>query len=384
MSDASRVKLASIVESTFATQVTGSNLQILRIISEALKQDTTMVNSAEIRDDRQVSDVVRTVVAGSGPINFELSYGSWDEQIMAALLASAWSSAATIGPVTDVSFAASGNTISQVAAGLGGLNANQWIKISGATNSANNGYFKLLTVAAGSITVSGGTLTDEAAGASVTIVEGAQIVNGTTLSTFNIERTYSDLSNKLVLYKGFTPDQFNLTIPVDGLITGVLTYMGANEESLSSSGGTGYTAATTTEPMSAVDDVVKVLENQSTFASTAFNFTIANNLRSRLQIGNLGTVSIGTGQIDITGVLQGYFTTETQADKYLNNTATSVAVALQDSAGNGYVMDFPQVRFTDAMRVAGGVSEDVIMDLSWSAYRDSSEDTTVRIARFAA
>ena len=79
ISNINRVQLAYIAETTFGTQKTGSNLQILRITSESFKQNTEIALSNEIRSDRQRADVVRTKVNVSGGMGFELSYASFDD-----------------------------------------------------------------------------------------------------------------------------------------------------------------------------------------------------------------------------------------------------------------------------------------------------------------
>ena len=96
ISDIARIRLAFIEESAFGVQETGSNLQVMRITSESLKQNTDIVASREIRDDRQTAGIARTRVAAGGNIDFELSYASFDDFILAALIASAWSSPQTI------------------------------------------------------------------------------------------------------------------------------------------------------------------------------------------------------------------------------------------------------------------------------------------------
>ena len=136
MSDTNRTQLAYIAESTWGTQVTGSALQLLRITGESLKQESSMSESGEIRSDRQVSDIRRTRIQASGGFNFELSYGTYDDFLAAALQAAAWGTAETVTAST-ISFAASGNTISDSGSGFGSLVANQWVKISGASTAAN-------------------------------------------------------------------------------------------------------------------------------------------------------------------------------------------------------------------------------------------------------
>ena len=91
MSDANRVQLAYVAESTFGEKEEGSDLQILRYNSESLKQDMATTISEEIRSDRQISDVARIGLSASGAIDFELSYGSHDDFLKAALMALSWS-----------------------------------------------------------------------------------------------------------------------------------------------------------------------------------------------------------------------------------------------------------------------------------------------------
>jgi hypothetical protein len=386
MSDADRVGLAYVVESTFGVTPSGPpTLQDLRFTGESLKQETGTVSSTEIRSDRQVVDVIRTNRNAAGDINLELSYGAYDDFLAAALADSAWSSPATVGP--GVTFAAvnSTNSFTDSANGLGSLNVGQWIRVSGFTETANNGYFKILTVTAGEITVSGGTLTDESAGDSVTIVEGAQIVNGTTLNSYAIEKVFNDVANAFAVYNGMTIDTMSLDIQPDQIITGSFGFIGTGETDANATAGDGSnTAATTNDIMNAVDHVNAVLEAAASFQVTQFNMTLSNNLRQRLVVGTLGAISMGAGKIAVTGTLQAYFSDQAAYAKYLNMTATDLAVIFVDAGGNAYVIELPQIKFTDGARVAGSENTDVIMDMAFTAYRDATEDTTIRIVRWPA
>ena len=127
-----------------------------------------------------------------------------------------------------------------------------------------------------------------------------------------------------------------------------------------------------------------VLENMVSYPVTSANFTVANNLRARLQVGTLGAISIGAGKVAVTGQFTAYFNSKTLLDKYLAFTATSLSFVLEDGSANAYVIDFPQVRLTSASRNAAGENQDVMADVGFTAYRDSTEDVTVRITRFAA
>jgi hypothetical protein len=78
-------------------------------------------------------------------------------------MATAWSSAVTIGPLATLSAASADNSFNDSANGLAGLVVNQWIRVSGFTTAANNGYFKIVSVTAAKVVVKGGTLVVETA-----------------------------------------------------------------------------------------------------------------------------------------------------------------------------------------------------------------------------
>ena len=384
VSDTNRVQLAYVEETSFGQQVTGSNLQTLRHTGETLKQETGIQVSQEIRSDRQIADVARTSIHASGQINYEMSYGAYDDLLAAALLAADWSTPETVGPITTIAAVASGNTFTDSGNGFAALDVGQWIRVSGFTKPANNGFFKLMSVAAGEIVVSGGTLEDESAGPTVTITQGGQIVNGTTKTSFNIERTFSDLSGERSLFTGMMVDTLALNAALNAMITGSMGFIGSREESLAASGGTGYDAAATGEVMNGVDDIAGLLENEVSVNAQSLGLNLANNLRAREKLGHLGAFDMGTGTVNVTGTLEAYFESATMFDKYLDYTATSLSLVLLDGAGNAYVIELPNVRFTDGSRQAGAQNQDVLANLSFQAFRHATEDVTIRIARFPA
>lgn len=384
MSDANRVQLAFVEESTFGTKKTGSALQILRFNSESLKQDMNSAVSEEIRSDRQISNVARIGVSASGGMDFELSYGSHDTFLKAALFSSGWSTEVRMERLT-FSVDSADNSINDSGNGFvtAGYLADQWILTAGFVNTANNGFHKIVSVAAGKIIVEGGTLVAESADEDPReIIMGAYIVNGTTLTSYNLEKDYKDLSNALALLKGMTINSMALEVPADGIIKGSFDFMGSAEESLSSSGGTGYTNPTTTVIMTGANHVTDFLENLEDLAILSLSLNLNNNLRTRLQVGNLGVASIGSGSVEITGSITLHLENATLFNKYLNQNVTSIAIAVQDVDGNGYVIELPSVKLINATRNAGGLNTDVIGEFEFRAYMDASEAVSIRIARF--
>lgn len=89
MSDANRLRLSYVEETSWGVTPAAPTLKALRFTGESLEANADFTSSNEIRDDRQVSDVIRTNFGAGGDVNFELSYGAFDD-LLAALLFSNW------------------------------------------------------------------------------------------------------------------------------------------------------------------------------------------------------------------------------------------------------------------------------------------------------
>ena len=89
MSDASRVQVRYLAESTWGTTPSAA-MTNFRATSANLKPVNATVTSEEIRSDGQVTDEIRVGVAASASIGYELSYGALDDFLAAALRQTGW------------------------------------------------------------------------------------------------------------------------------------------------------------------------------------------------------------------------------------------------------------------------------------------------------
>lgn len=393
--DANRVSLSYGSEATYGTAATGS-YQVLRLTGESLKHEVESKFSDELRSDRMRADFIQTGVRAAGGINGELSYGAYDGLFLAGLCDTNedWTAAETnIVGQTTISFTAT-DTIADSGSGLAAFDVGEWILVEGSTD--NDGIYKLATVAAGTITVTHGTITTESAGDSVSITQLSYATNGTwiTGNSYTIERDYEQLTSyEYAIFKGMLVDEFGLNVGVGDVVTANFNFLGSAEESVDTSAGSGYTAAPTNDVLNAINDVYAVFEGGSAVSITDFNFTYKNNHRERLKVGTLGAFEIGSGTIDIEGGMMAYYSDTapndyTMYNKYINQTATDFAIVFADnsdlSSANIYVFEFPEAKFSDGQRVAGGINTDVIMDLKFSAIMDATESIAMRICKHPA
>jgi len=393
MSDTNRIQMAYVKEVTYGV-TPSSALQIMRIAGEALGQDTQTVASSEIRSDRQIPNIIRTGADAKGDFNLELSAAAHDEFLLAALQSAGWSSAVdTVMPSLTVAAGSNQYTITRASGSFitDGYALNQWVRIAGFVNAANNGYGKISALTATVMTIVGNYNTtagnangvNETLASGGTINMGAQAVNGTTLSSYSIERKYTDLSNEFAALTGMCVNTLGVTINAGQIITMALGMMGQKEASASATIGNGsYTNAPTNDVVSATNDVFMVLENLGKFDITQLTVNLNNNLRQRTQVASLNPISIGSGTCTVTATLQAYFTSKTIVDKCLNFTTTNLAIIVRDAANNAYLIELPEIKVTNAKRNAPGQNQDVMADLTLSAFRDASEGITIRIVKW--
>jgi hypothetical protein len=382
MADADRLQLSTIKESVYGTYINAGQ-QILRYTSESLAATNENTPSEEIRGDRQIADVPRTSFSAGGDINFALSYGSYDNEFAYALQHSdTWVAGDADQGGDTIDAAAGDNSFNDSGAGFTAA-VGDYIRVSGYVNGANNGVFLVTASTTAKLTVAGKTLVTEGVGPVAVIDQLDLITNGTAFESVCFQKGYTDLSTIYSNFSGMAYDSLSISIPTSGMVTGSFTLIGKDEVS-SATVGTGLVAATTTKIFNAVDDVDAILENDAAYSATECSFTIQNNLRTRLQIGSLGPISVGSGVINVTGTLRAYFDSVATYDKMLNQTSTSLAPMISDALGNCYVFEFPEVKFTGGSRVAQGQNQDIIADLEWAAFMDPTLLYTVRIHKHAA
>lgn len=90
MADGSRHSLYAVAEVNYGETPVNPALDLVRITGTTLGLSKDSLQSGEIRADRQISDFRLGANQVSGDINFELSYGSFDQFLQAVLLSTAW------------------------------------------------------------------------------------------------------------------------------------------------------------------------------------------------------------------------------------------------------------------------------------------------------
>lgn len=379
MSSASRVIIRYGEEASYGGGPTGAGTAF-RCTSEDIALNPSTTVSDEINSSRATVDIIRTAVAPAAKFGIEFSATSYDLFLRRLLRSADW--AGDITPITGTShsMAAADNSINDSGSGYSALVAGQWIYVSGFATAGNNGYFRIVTKANGKLTLSGGTVTNESAGPTVTITPSAYISNGTTSQSFAFTKEFSDLSNEFEVAEGAVMDAMSLNFPAQGKVTGSMDFMLESIRSATSAGW-GSTAAASTTDVFTGEMVKSASVAGLRVGAMEFSWNYSNKARGRPVFGQVGYEGISDGRIEIGGTFKSYYASKTLVDYALNNTEVSLALGIRDSAGKGYVFEFPATRVT-GKRPAPGVDSEVISDLTFAVKQSGSLGFMARVHRF--
>ena len=392
--DSNRTALYFLEETTWGTAASGT-YKTLRFTGESFAYNISNVTSTEIRNDRQITDLIQTDADVTGGFNFEFSYNTFGELLEGALW-SDWSTALAISAkgigIEVGGTLTAGTGATDDSANFSLATVGQWIELRGSSNATNNGYYQISAKASyTSLTVSPVPDATVASATDTITIVGAYLRNGTTEHSYTFIREHGGLSSPSYQYftfLGAVCNSFSLSLQSGSILTGSFDFIGKSATLSSvSSDATGADSATTTSVLNAVTNVAEVREAGSDVADClvqGLDVTVANNVRGLKSIANLGNCDIGVGKVDITGTLTAFFKDNSLWDKYLAGTPTSLSFKVEDSAGNAYIFDMPQIEFESDGVNSGGQDQDILETIGFRAYRDPTYTYTLQVSKFDA
>jgi len=371
-----------IVESAFGATPVAGNPFNLRMTSQALNFAFQTQTSQEIRSDRQITDLVQVGASSSGAINFELSYNEFDPLIEAALQGT-WAPYGTAGVGATFTANFTATTITAAVAPTGGsafttLAKGQWFKLTAPSHANDGMYFQVSkSVAPTSTIVTVETATPLAVGTTVLLckLSSSRLVNGVTQRSFSQEVQFSDIG-QFFNYRGMVASKLSLNFASGAIVTGSFDMMGKDAvRGIATALPGSPIASQAFDVMNAVSGVGQVMEGGALLTGTfikSMKLSVDNKLRGQTAIGVLGNAGIGSGTVAINGDIEVYLADGTMYDKFRNNTATSLSVRTVDGAGNGYIFQLPKVKYGDAKVNAGGMDNDVMLSMPFTALMDNT------------
>jgi hypothetical protein len=374
-----RAQLTYIPEVTFGVTpaTTAANL---RMTGESLSFNLTKVTDKEIRSDAQQVSTTTVNAQAAGDIKMHMQYGEYD-RLLAAVMRTTWVVFGVngVGATFTADFTATTITASAPTAGASiftALQKGQWFRLTAPT-TVNDGLWLRVSASVAPtstvITLDASTPCSIATATALCTVASSRISNGTTLTSFTIEKQYADVTQFFAL-TGMYPSKFATTFTSAQDTEGTFSFLGKKSVR---SGATTFTGAPTAslafDIQNAVTGVGNLWEAGIPLVSTyikSMSMDLDSALRAQDAIGNLGLVGVGIGTFMAKGNLDVYFSDGSLYDKFLTDTYTSITISTKDAAGNGYVFCFPRVMLTNAKVEAGGKNTDLTASFQWEAYAD--------------
>lgn len=395
MSQANSGQISIIKEVTYGTTPSGA-LKIIPMTGESIGQATDSVTSQTIRADRFTADLIRTGLRVNGDTNHEFQYGGVFHDIYESALFSAPWTTASVNPLTGSTYtvAASGNnfTITRTAGTfdfttITDATIGRYGRFGGFAASGNNETAKIVSAPSATVlTVTNIVMTPVVGATGLTFDIQSEAKAGTTLASYSMERAFTDVASDFAADRGMLLNALEWSGTANGIMTLKATWLGKNEQSASATIGTSYTAAPTSPIMNGIDNFAACFEGNVSMPLFSFNLKIENNLRERLQMGTLGPISIAAGSIGISGNITPYYGGQTNTgkaliDKYLNWTASALAIKVLDAAGNREIIDTPALKFSSGKRNIPGLNQEVFANMDFTGYLSASESQMFRIVR---
>ena len=391
-----RVALRYILEDTFGTTPVTGNPNDLRMTGESLAFAIQNDSSKEIRSDRQTTDLVQVGASASGGVNFEMSYKEFDTLLQAVFM-DTWDVFGTngVGAAVALDINSTAGTLTASVAPTGAnafteLAVGQFIRLVAPSDAANGAILRIATVTSTVITVAAATPipgTGTRSAVAGCTISSSRLVNGSTMRSFSIEKGMLDVS-QFFMYRGMNASKLSMSFQSGAIVTGSIDFMGKDSLRGPATAMPGTPVASATyDIVNAVTGVGNILENGSPLAGTfikSLKLDIDNKLRGQDAIGILGYAGIAPGTLAVSGEMEVYLADGVMYDKFINNTASSVIWTMKDAAGNGYAITLPKIKYSDAKVQAGGLDQDVMLSMPFTALMDATTAKTVLLDRFGA
>ena len=356
-------QLAYKAETTWGTVPAASGAQALRRVTSDLNLTKQTYQSAEIRTDYQVADFRHGVRSVAGTVRGELSPGTYEDFLAAALRK-------TFTAVTNITglsltIAASGDyyTVTRSSGSYlsDGIKVGQVVRLTAGSLAAGNLNKNLLVVgltalAATVLVLNGSTLTAEGPIASCTMsVPGKESyvpTSGHTDSSFAIEHWFSDIAQSEV-FSGCKVNSVGLALPPSGISTIEFGFMGKDVTTAAAQYFTSPSAASTSGVVAAVNGAVAVNGTRVALL-TGLQINIAGGMTAEPVVGSNTFPDIFEGRVVVSGQFSAYFEDATLRDLFLNETEASIVAAF--TTANTAAADFLSITLPRIK--VGGASKD--------------------------
>lgn len=204
---------------------------------------------------------------------------------------------------------------------------------------------------------------------------------GVTDKSFTGEGAHTDI-DVYGVFTGLFVNAMTLDIKSDDFVTGSFDIVGMGASALSGTPLDSTPTASIANPQYAGFDAKTVKEGGSVSTIiTGISLNLQRNANANFALGSESAISVGYGENNLTGTISAYFEDLTLANKFLNETETSLELTLGNGTSKSYTFLIPRLKLGD-----GGLPEVtsagvLIPSLPFQALYHSGEGTNLKITR---
>jgi hypothetical protein len=394
MSSSNLVRLAYIPETVYGETPVAGSFRTARFTSEGLSGTPGTTESQQIRTDRMSSGQIVTGLTVGGELAFELAKEPSIDDFLASAMLNNWS---TLGVITAaLTIDAAAKEMSRAAGSFAGdgLVVGDFITLANFTDAENNTTIMIAEfVDADTIRYVGPATMKSGSGSGTTLKRADKLTIGATKKSFSMEKTFLDLNNKAIVYRGMLVNSMELNVAFGELIGGSFSFSGNDYKSVSQAADfitntrTILPAATTNTFNGSVDmpflgsSAVGDLD-ESGLDIQSVSISLNNNLSAQNVIGDIAPRDYSPGTAAI----------EVSINSYLKDAAWAMQARKLDQSSFGlgfmvrnqggfYAFYLPaiQVSFDDPS--SGGQNQDITLDMSGRAKVGDNGESALTIYR---
>lgn len=393
MASSNQVQVALVEESVYGETPAVGDFETARFTSESLSGTPETTESQQIRTDRLSSGQVVTGLEVGGDLNFELAKEDTLDLLMESAFLSSFQTSSAVS--ADLEIDTTAKTLTRLSGDFNNdVEVGDFITLAGFTNTVNNTQVQVATINSATeigIVFPEDVVDETETGTSFTVADKMSV--GTTKKSFSMIKSFEDLSDKAINYRGMLVSDMNLSVTYGEIVTGSFTFSGNDYEPVDvaadfmTDGRTVNAPATTQSMNGSIDMPFVSSDNVGTldgvdFCIQSVEITLSNNLTAQTCIGKAAPndYSPGTAQFEVS--LTAYFANENFNILEKKQTQESFALGFQIKNGDGwYGFYIPalQVSFDDP--ASGGANQDVFLNMTGQAKVGANGESSVFVYR---
>ena len=337
-------------EVSYGTIPAAPSAQLMRRVTSTVDLSKDVYQSNEIRPDFQIADYRHGVRRIKGALSGELSPKTYSDPLSAMLKRDFTVGVSTTAASVTVAGSAGAWTVTRAAGSYltDGFKVGDVIRLSVGTFNASNLNKNLMIVTltalvATCIVLNSTVLVGEGPITGATIaVQGKKTfipATGQTDVSYSLEHWYGDISQSEV-FSGVKFDKAAISLPPTGMATVAFDVLGQNITTAAARYFTSPTAISSTGVVAAVNGILMVGGVAQTVV-TGLQISIDPAFSGDPVVGANTIPNQFAGPVSITGQFTAYFTDATLRDLFVNETESSLMVALTtDNTASADVLAF--------------------------------------------